>query len=130
MKKYCPGASIRSDYAYICDCCEIDDGRPTLIWEELPDREGYFVLCMECLKNLFFDNNDMGIDKTLDIKRQAIPEYLRNRIFDRDGNKCLVCGTTTNLTVDHIIPFSKGGRTEESNLQTYCKSCNSSKRDK
>jgi hypothetical protein len=52
MKKYSPGASVKDDYAYICDCCEIEDGRPTLVWHQLPKRKGHFCLCYECLAKL------------------------------------------------------------------------------
>ena len=40
---------------------------------------------------------------------------------------CVGCGTTDNLTVDHIIPLSRGGRHTIGNLQSLCGSCNSSK---
>ena len=33
-------------------------------------------------------------------------------------------GTRRRIQVDHIVPWSKGGETEESNLQTKCKKCN------
>lgn len=51
-------------------------------------------------------------------------------IFKRDGYKCLKCGKDYSLSVDHIVPVSKGGLNIISNLQTLCTSCNSSKRDK
>lgn len=38
----------------------------------------------------------------------------------RDGNKCVKCGTTSDLTVDHIIPLSKGGTDDFANLTTLC----------
>lgn len=48
-------------------------------------------------------------------------------IFQRDGNRCINCGATEHLTVDHIIPIHKGGTNEQDNLQTLCGKCNSSK---
>lgn len=50
--------------------------------------------------------------------------------FDKLGNKCVMCGSEENITIDHIIPITKGGTNDIDNLQPLCKSCNSSKRDK
>lgn len=41
--------------------------------------------------------------------------------------KCQICGTEKNITVDHIIPMSKGGTNHIENLQPLCVSCNCSK---
>jgi len=47
------------------------------------------------------------------------------------GNRCLGCGRDdVQLTADHIVPVSKGGTSDISNIQPLCKSCNSSKHDK
>lgn len=40
---------------------------------------------------------------------------------------CSYCKTTKDLTVDHIVPLSRGGSTVESNLQVLCRRCNSRK---
>ncbi|MGF1533436.1 MAG: HNH endonuclease [Bernardetiaceae bacterium] len=54
----------------------------------------------------------------------------RQNIFKRDGYECLYCGAKTNLTLDHVVPRSKGGRTSWTNLVTACQSCNSEKGDR
>lgn len=42
---------------------------------------------------------------------------------------CLCCGASTDLTLDHIVPLSKGGSHTLHNSQVLCHSCNSGKRD-
>lgn len=51
----------------------------------------------------------------------------RQNIFKRDKFACQYCGSGKNLTLDHIIPRSRGGKTSWSNLVTACKSCNTAK---
>ena len=51
----------------------------------------------------------------------------RENVFKRDGFKCQYCGTEKELTIDHLIPKAKGGKTSWNNLVTACKSCNSKK---
>jgi len=60
-------------------------------------------------------------------KRGNIPSSVRQMIYDRDGNQCVKCDSGVCLSLDHIVPWSKGGSDDESNLQTMCQSCNSSK---
>jgi hypothetical protein len=59
--------------------------------------------------------------------RRSIPKSLREQVYTRDGRTCLSCGSTEDLTLDHIHPYSRGGSDDESNLQTLCRSCNSKK---
>ena len=55
---------------------------------------------------------------------------LRFRVLQRDQFRCKLCGRSPatelscKLHVDHIIPFSKGGRTTFENLQALCSDCN------
>jgi hypothetical protein len=51
----------------------------------------------------------------------------RHTIYSRDDGKCVYCGSTKDLTLDHVIPVSRGGAGNHENLATCCKSCNSSK---
>lgn len=48
-------------------------------------------------------------------------------LLDICGNKCLACGSTENIEADHVIPVSKGGSNNISNIQPLCMSCNRSK---
>jgi 5-methylcytosine-specific restriction endonuclease McrA len=56
-----------------------------------------------------------------------VPSAWRREILIRDNNKCVNCGATESLEIDHIFPISKGGKTEIVNLQVLCKKCNSEK---
>lgn len=51
-------------------------------------------------------------------------------VYKRDENKCQYCGSTRHLTIDHVIPKSKGGSEDWTNLVVACSSCNTKKGDK
>lgn len=59
-----------------------------------------------------------------DRQRGRISKTKRRGIYERDGHRCLACGSEKKLTLDHIVPISKGGTNDESNLQTLCEGCN------
>ena len=68
-------------------------------------------------------------------KRDKIPKSLRYAVLKRDKERCVKCGASAKrkdivLEIDHIVPWSKGGLTELSNLQTLCYGCNRGKKDK
>jgi 5-methylcytosine-specific restriction endonuclease McrA len=48
----------------------------------------------------------------------------RRAVFARDSWTCQYCGTTTHLTVDHVIPRSRGGASSWDNIVTSCAPCN------
>jgi 5-methylcytosine-specific restriction endonuclease McrA len=54
----------------------------------------------------------------------------RNRIFKRDNHQCVYCGSKKDLTLDHVIPKSRGGKNEWSNLVSSCSKCNLKKADR
>lgn len=121
---------------YGCDVCGAE-GPPTVHFQEKD-----FDICLWCISDLFWENiedikeyyqcsgkNIKVIDRTIYI-RGKIPEELRNRIYKRDDYKCVKCGEKEDLTLDHIIPFIKGGPTKRNNLQTLCRRCNSLKHTK
>lgn len=64
----------------------------------------------------------------------------RDFVYDRDGERCVYCGTAQRgptwqdkrprrLTLDHVIPASRGGTNLRSNLVTCCDYCNETRRD-
>ena len=66
-------------------------------------------------------------------RKTNVPRGLRHEVFKRDNYACVECGASkeegTVLHIDHIIPVSKGGSDELSNLQTLCADCNLNKSD-
>ena len=55
----------------------------------------------------------------------------RRALFARDGWRCVYCGTTNGrLTLDHVIPRSKGGESTWENVVTSCAPCNLRKADR
>lgn len=63
------------------------------------------------------------------IKRRELAPTKHN-IFRRDGNTCQYCGSKKDLTIDHIVPVSKGGKNTWTNMVTACHMCNNKKGDK
>ena len=51
----------------------------------------------------------------------------RKNILRRDGFQCQYCGRRDKLTVDHVLPKSRGGRDTWLNLVAACTSCNNRK---
>ena len=69
-------------------------------------------------------------------QRAMMTSKLRQQIKERDNYTCKICGNSSHnepnllLEIDHIIPVSKGGCTQEDNLQTLCWKCNRQKSSK
>jgi hypothetical protein len=52
---------------------------------------------------------------------RSIPQDVKIAVSVRDGGKCRVCGSTKGLQYDHIIPWSKGGPSDDpNNIQLLC----------
>ncbi len=66
--------------------------------------------------------------QTLPKKRsRRITQEVKDKVWNRDGGKCVECGSNENLEFDHIIPHSKGGANTYRNIQLLCEPCNRSK---
>lgn len=59
--------------------------------------------------------------------RPPLSPEVRAFVWNRDGGRCVQCGSRERLEFDHIIPFSLGGSSTARNLQLLCEGCNRAK---
>jgi 5-methylcytosine-specific restriction endonuclease McrA len=60
-------------------------------------------------------------------------KFSRKNVLIRDAHKCQYCGIRVGKaasTIDHVIPKSRGGKTDYANCVTCCKNCNNDKADR
>ena len=69
---------------------------------------------------------------TINHKEKAwqVPTVNRREVLRRDKHACQYCGSTRQLTLDHVIPVSKGGNHTWDNIVTACEKCNNGKGDR
>jgi len=83
-------------------------------------------------------NRDEGVTG---LPRDIIPRPFVKRVMSRDNYTCVYCGTCSDensestsrrskLSIDHIVPVSRGGKTAIEALVTCCKLCNNEKNDR
>lgn len=94
--------------------------------------DGYGGTVRQMIETAFLEagleNEPQSTDQTP--KRKPIPHEIRRAVYERDKYRCVTCGTHLDLSLDHIVAWSKGGQDDADNLQTLCRSCNSRKRDR
>ncbi|XP_030516970.1 uncharacterized protein LOC115730482 isoform X2 [Rhodamnia argentea] len=62
------------------------------------------------------------------VKRRRVKNNLsRKNLLYRDSYTCQYCSSGENLTIDHVLPISRGGEWTWENLVTACAKCNSKK---
>ncbi len=89
------------------------------------------MICEQKLQS-FVQKRGIGIWDYRLLDEEPIPDSLRFLVLKAAGGRCQLCGISAKerpLDVDHIIPRSRGGKTELANLQTLCSKCNRSKRN-
>jgi len=79
----------------------------------------------------FVSSMSIEVLKSTKSKRtRTITQNVKDRVWNRDGGKCVQCDSNENLEFDHIIPFSKGGANTYRNIQLLCEQCNRQKSNK
>ena len=58
------------------------------------------------------------------VKPARHPAFTRFNLFLRDGFSCQYCGVRGEMTFDHVVPRSRGGRTTWDNVVAACQRCN------
>lgn len=101
----------------------------------LSDNHGFEIeegrSAIKCLIDIWDSCEVVGFRPS--VSRRDIPtstwRALRKKVFSVYGEKCLRCGNTDNIAVDHIRPYIYYPelRMDFNNLQPLCQSCNSSK---
>ncbi len=106
-----------------------------LVWKRAADvveQDGDRVLRSQHFE--FPQPSVIRLVEYIDIRgRQRRSSSKRNRILARDHLRCGYCGKRGNafsLTVDHILPRSRGGSTSPDNLVAACFDCNQRKGDR
>lgn len=75
----------------------------------------------------FFIENLIDLFTSRKKRSTYINPKIRQKVLNKYKHTCVNCGTKEKLSIDHIIPVSKGGKDLFSNLQVLCRSCNSKK---
>ncbi len=80
---------------------------------------------------VLFVPQEIRLTMTTDAERVwKLPPVNRREVLRRDKYACQYCGNTKKLTLDHVIPRSKGGKHSWDNVVIACESCNSRKSDR
>ena len=59
------------------------------------------------------------------LRKKRLTQLMKKRVAARDQWRCQICGqlVSANFEIDHIVPQSRGGGHEDSNLRTLCREC-------
>ena len=96
-------------------------------YTEICNKEYYIFGSSDVSNSIYVSTSTLGKKNKNQKTRTTIPKNVKMEVWQRDGGKCVQCGSNENLEYDHIIPFSKGGANTTRNLQLLCESCNRSK---
>lgn len=100
-------------------------------------KRGFKLVYKGKAEIIFSDDNNPIVSTVKNYKRPTIIRLMRYiyfpykkvplsryNVFRRDGHRCVYCGTSDDLTLDHVLPKSRGGANTWKNLVTCCKVCN------
>jgi 5-methylcytosine-specific restriction endonuclease McrA len=99
------------------------------------NRDGLRSWCDDCTRErtlLWHRTNPMAMQRLKALRRTAenagtVTEADWLSLLDRHGNWCAYCGGAGPLSVEHVVPLTRGGRHTLGNILPVCRPCNSSK---
>lgn len=77
----------------------------------------------KCMMTPFGSFTDVNLASP-SVRKRTFRGKFKKRILDRDNNQCVLCFSSENLTLQHVVPYSRGGETSYRNLVTLCDNCN------
>lgn len=102
------------------------DGKPSARIEK------YYKETFRTVDKVYKKPSVVVLRKQIPVRPRRV-KLTHQAIFRRDNHSCQYCGidcTSKNISIDHIIPKSKGGKNTWINLVTACVSCNNKKGSK
>jgi 5-methylcytosine-specific restriction endonuclease McrA len=130
--------SVRRAFCLLCkevaEVITLDDGQYLSYdfqsWREVSEaRAGFKEPDDEFVRTVHFEIQVPRIIRLLAydrVPRQTV-KFNRRNIFARDGNRCQYCGkkfATSELSLDHVLPRSRGGEATWENIVCSCLKCN------
>jgi hypothetical protein len=113
--KYCPYGPLVEDFPLL----------------EVSDEKSCRIFGHQC--PVFYVAEPFTETKELRRISRQIPRVTQFRVLKRENQICSNCGNSVrdqDIEFDHIIPWSKGGSSEESNIRLLCINCNRKKSDR
>jgi 5-methylcytosine-specific restriction endonuclease McrA len=120
-----------------CDKC-----RESVTYEEeykAEKRSLHIKICPHCAKEFQFNATEKQSHLRIYCSKECLNQSVYDKtirrgwfIFERDNFTCFYCGRTSykdhiELRIDHVFPYSLGGKSVAGNLVTSCNECNSAK---
>jgi 5-methylcytosine-specific restriction endonuclease McrA len=99
--------------------------------------DGHEISCIQCQEDLSEETLLYVRERSfqeyfcLQDESRGIAKWLRKHILDCYGRACFACGDALNmatLSIDHVVPRSKGGDDRPTNLQAMCAPCNNARK--
>ena len=98
----------------------------SLVWTSSPEFIKKLIISIIKLPfRKYFD--DSAVTHESPKKSRHISQKVKDKVWNRDGGKCVECGSNEDLEFDHIIPHVKGGANTYRNIQLLCEPCNRKK---